>query len=332
MAKVLVTGGAGYIGSLVTEELLARGHEVRVFDSLYWGKQGIEAIEDRIELYQGDCRNSRDIIYALEGIDAVIHLAGIVGEFACSNNPKAHFSINVESTRTIVNCCTDPEMDLVRDFFYASSCSVYGNVRGLYDEVTEGTPANPLSPYAHAKLRSEKIILDKGNEIDHFHPTVLRLTTAFGWSSRPRLDLVTNLFVYSAWKDRKISIYGDGTQFRSLVHVRDIAEAFVDMLEAPRFKRDCKIFHLGEESNNKTISEIAATVKSFLPDTEIEFSETQATDARDYRINCQKLKNIIGWEARYSVEDGVKELLEKFQKRNLDWESGQYRNSSFEYV
>jgi len=330
--RVLVTGGAGYIGCCVVEELLRRGHTPVVFDTFYWGKESLEPFLDQIEIIEGDCRNSRDIIYALEGVDAIIHLAGIVGEFACSSNHKAHFSINVESTRTIVNCCTDPELDLVRDFLFASSCSVYGNVRGLYDEVREETPINPISPYAHAKLRSEEILLEKGKEISHFHPTILRLTTAFGWSYRPRLDLVTNLFVYKAWKDREITIYGDGLQYRSLIHVRDVATAFVDTLEAPRFMREGKIFHLGEESNNMTVREIAEIVKSKLPKTEINFLKGQDTDRRDYRINCQKLKNVIGWKAKHTVEGGIGELIEKLKTLDWDWDAEKYRNSSYDYV
>ena len=330
--RVLVTGGAGYIGSFVVEELLKKQHDTVVFDTYYWGKESLEPFLDRIEIIEGDCRNSKDIIYALEGVDAVIHLAGIVGEFACENYHKAHFSINVESTRTLINCCTDPELDLVRDLVFASSCSVYGNVKGLYEEVTEETPTAPLSAYAHAKLRSEKIILDRSLEVPHFHPTVLRLTTVFGWSSRPRIDLVTNLFTYNAWKKGKITIYGGGQQYRSLIHVRDVARAFVETVEAPRYTRSGKIFHVGEKSNNKTIQEIAETVKRILPETEIEYIQDKPTDSRDYRINCQKISNIIGWKARYSVEDGINDLLEKFRELDWDWEDGKYRNSSFQYV
>jgi nucleoside-diphosphate-sugar epimerase len=330
--RVLVTGGAGYIGSCVVEELLNRGHDPVVFDTYYWGRESIDPFGDRVQLIEGDCRNSRDVIYALDGIDAIIHLAGIVGAQACNKNPKAHFSINVESTRTLVNCCTDPELDLVRDFLFASSCSVYGNVRGLYEEVTEETPVNPLSAYAHAKLRSEEIILEKGHAMAHFHPTVLRLTTVFGWARRPRLDLVTNLFAYKAWKNKEITIYGDGEQYRSLIHVHDIAAAFLDTLEAPRFMRDSKIFHLGEESNNKTVKEIANIVKSQLPETEVKYLPGQDTDRRDYRINCQKLKNVIGWQARYSVEDGIAELIDKFNTLDWDWDSEKYRNSTYDYI
>ena len=100
----------------------------------------MDPFADRIDIIEGDCRNSKDIIYALERVDAIIHLGGIVGEFACGANHRAHFSINLESTRTLINCCTDPELDLVRDFIFASSCSVYGNVKGLYVNVTEETP------------------------------------------------------------------------------------------------------------------------------------------------------------------------------------------------
>lgn len=330
--RVLVTGGAGYIGCLTVEQLLKNGHKPVVFDLFNWGKEFIAPFEDKIELIEGDCRNSRDIIYALEGIDAIIHLAGIVGEFACQSNHKAHFSINVESTRTLINCCTDPELELVRDFVYASSCSVYGNVKGLYREVTEDTPVAPLSDYAHAKLRSEKIILDKGKAIAHFHPTILRLTTVFGWSHRPRLDLVTNLFAYKAWKEGKMTIFGDGMQYRSLIHVQDIARALVQTLEAPRFMRDGKIFHLGEETNNCTVKEIAQAVQRRIPTAQICMNDAKTSDRRDYKINCQKLKNIIGWKALYSVEDGINEMVDKFESLDMDWESWQFRNNHFKYV
>lgn len=330
--NILVTGGAGYIGCCVVEEILKRGHQPVVFDTFYWGNDTLSHCKDSVQFIEGDCRNSKDVIYALQGIDSIIHLAGIVGAAACNKNPRAHFSVNVESTRTLVNCCTDPDMELVRDFIYASSCSVYGNVKGLYEEVTEETPPNPLTAYANAKLRSEDIILEKGTEISHFHPTVFRLTTVFGWSSRPRLDLVTNLFAYKALKDKELTIHGDGSQYRSLIHVRDIATALVEMLEAPRFLRDGKIFHLGEETNNKTVREIAELVQKKLPQTRINFLEGHDTDRRDYRINCQKLKNTIGWQAKYSVEDGIEELIEKLQTLDFDWESDKFRNNTYDYI
>jgi nucleoside-diphosphate-sugar epimerase len=208
---------------------------------------------------------------------------------------------------------------------------VYGNVHGLYDEVTEQTPTAPLSSYAQAKLRSEQIFLQRAEEVPHFHPTILRLTTVFGWSPRPRLDLVTNLFTYQAWKNKRLTVYGDGLQYRSLIHVRDIASALVQTLEKPRFMRSGRVFHVGEESNNKTVREIAELIQANVPGTEIDFVEGRPTDRRDYRINCSKLRNAIGWEAEYSVEDGVAELLDKLDNLGWDWESPQYYNSSYDY-
>lgn len=329
--RVLITGGAGYIGSLVVEELLKADLKPVVMDSFYWGRESIEKYSDRIEIIEGDCRSSKDVIYALDGVDTVVHLAGIVGEPACKINYKAHYTINIECTRTLLNCCTDPNLPLIRDFVYLSSCSVYGNVKGLYEEVNELTPTGPLSLYADAKLQSENIIMERMRTVQHFAPTILRLTTVFGWSLRPRLDLVTNLFAYRAWKEGKISIFGDGSQYRSLIHVRDVAKAIVATIKAPLFSRKGKIYHVGEEENNKTVREIADIVRSLKPDTEIELKPGEATDRRDYKINCNRFKNNIGWKAQYSVEDGIKELLEKFETKKIDWESNDYRNNCFNY-
>jgi nucleoside-diphosphate-sugar epimerase len=330
--NVLVTGGSGYIGNNVVEELLKRNHSPVVFDMNYWGTDALEPFKDKIKIIEGDCRNSKDVIYALDGIDAVIHLAGIVGEAACLQNPKAHFSINVESTRTLINCCTDPALELTRDFIFASTCSVYGNVAGIHSEVKEETPLNPLSDYAHAKIRSENIILQRSREIPHFHPTILRFTTLFGWSRRPRLDLVTNLFAFNAWKNKKITVFGDGMQYRSLIHVKDVARACVDILESPRFMRDSIIFHVGEEKNNKRVKEIAEIVQSIVPGTEIEFLSLKESDRRDYSINCKKIKNTIGWNAQWTIENGIKELVNKFGTEECNWDDDKYRNSAFKYI
>ena len=129
-----------------------------------------------------------------------------------------------------------------------------------------------------------------------------------------------------------MTIFGDGQQYRSLIHVRDIARAMVQTLDAPRFMRDGKIFHVGEETNNKTVKEIAEIVLERLPDAQLEMNEGQPSDRRDYKINCQKLKNTIGWVAEYSVEDGINELIEKFESMDMDWDSWKYRNNNFKYV
>lgn len=329
--RVLVTGGAGYIGSLVVRELLESDYRPVVLDSLYWGDRALGEVADRIEFINGDCRSSKDLIYALEGVDAVIHLAGIVGEPACKINPKAHHTINIESTKTLIDLCTDPNLDLIRDFIFVSSCSVYGNVKGLHDVVTEQTPTSPLSLYAAAKLDSERIIMERAALVPHFRPTILRLTTVFGYSPRPRLDLVTNLFAYRAIKEGRITIFGDGMQYRSLIHVADVANAVVETLKAPAFARAGQTFHVGEEENNKTVRRIAEIVKEIEPAVELEFKAGQPTDRRDYRISCQKIKNVIGWQARRSVEDGVREMIDRLRNDGRDWESPLYRNNLYDY-
>jgi nucleoside-diphosphate-sugar epimerase len=329
--KVLVTGGAGYIGTAVVAELLSRDHGVRIVDVLNWGRGPLEDLEGEVEIRRVDIRNSRDVIYALEGIDAVVHLAGIVGEAACNENHKANFSVNIEGTRTLLNCCTDPEVDLVRDFIYISSCSVYGNVHGLFDIVTEDAPLSPLTSYAYGKVRSEEIVLQRAATVPHFHPTVLRLTTLFGWAPRLRLDLVTNLFTYKAWRHGVVTVHGDGCQYRSLIHVRDVAAAIADTLEAPRFMRSGKVFHVGDESNNMTVNEIAARVCRGLPSSKVVREEAISADRRDYRISCQRIVNNIGWRAHWTVDEGIRELMEKFDTQDCDWDDGRFRNSEFKY-
>ncbi|MCG8493444.1 MAG: NAD(P)-dependent oxidoreductase [Sneathiellales bacterium] len=331
MKKILVTGGGGYIGSSVVDILIERGFHPVVFDTFFWGKEGIAFQDNKITVIEGDVRNSRDLIYALQETEGVIHLAGIVGAPACDKNPLAHYTTNVESTHTLVNCMTDPEIGLVRDLIFCSSCSVYGNVNGLFDKVDEGSQTMPLSSYADGKLRAESIIMEKAKQVPHFSPTILRLTTIFGWSLRPRLDLVTNLFVYKALKDKKITIHGDGMQYRSLIHVRDVARALVDALQAPRYVRDRQIFHVGEETNNVTVRDLAELVKKYLPETEIEYQQVEDSDRRDYRITCQKIKNRLNWQAEYSVEQGIQELIEKLQSGTIDLEGPQYRNNNFDY-
>ena len=330
--RVLVTGGAGYIGSLVVEELVNRGHHPVVLDTLYWGDDSLRTLKNDITLVVGDCRSSKDVIYALEGAEAVIHLAGLVGEPACKINYKAHHTINVGSTRNVVQCCTDRNLELISNFVFLSSCSVYGNVKGLYEEVTEETPTSPLSWYADGKLQSEEIILRKADEVAHFRPLILRLTTIFGWSLRPRLDLVSNMFAYRALKEGKLTIWGDGLQYRSLIHAKDVAMAAVLALESSNFKRHHRIFHVGEETNNKTINEIASIVQSFLPETEIEHRQGQSTDRRDYRINCQRFKNVFNWNASFSVSDGIREVIDNIKESDLDWDSYKYVNDRFDYI
>jgi nucleoside-diphosphate-sugar epimerase len=330
MKRVLVTGGAGYIGSCVVEKLLEVGHHPVVLDTFYWGRDALTPHEDRLTLIQGDVRSSRDLIYALQDVEAVIHLAGIVGQPACGKNPLAHFTTNIESTTTLVNCMVDTG-NVVRDLIFCSSCSVYGNVHGMFDEVLEDTPTMPLSEYADAKLKSEHIIMRKAAEVAHFSPTILRLTTIFGWSPRLRVDLVTNMLAYKAVTEGRLTIFGGGEQYRSLIHVRDVANALVAALDAPRYLRDRQLFHVGIETNNVTMKDLAHTVGKYVPDLTVVIDESSDTDRRDYRINCRKIENALGWKAQFSVDAGIEELVANFRDSDSDFSDPRYWNNLYDY-
>lgn len=282
--RVLLTGGGGYIGSCVVEQLIARSHEVRVLDNFLWGRESLEKVEEKIEIIDADIRDLRVLCKALHGVDAVVHLAGIVGEAACRDNPIAHYTTNIAAAEALVNCMMAPELFTVRDLIYVSSCSVYGNIAELCEEVHETTPPAPLSAYAYGKLCAENIIRKKARQHPLFHPTILRLTTLFGWSPRPRLDLVTNMFCYQVARGDSVTVNGDGTQFRSLVHIRDVAQAISVVLEAPRFIRDRRILHVGDERNNRTIKQIAETAVQYVPGSKVVMQPNITTDRRDYRV------------------------------------------------
>jgi len=328
--SVLVTGGAGFIGSMTTSMLLEAGAHVRVLDSFLFGSDHMPQ-HDNLDLIQGDVRNTSDVYAAMDGVDAVVHLAGIVGEPACKINDQTSLTTNIISNLNVLECMTSKYSNLCSRLVYVSSCSVYGNVAGMYDQVDERTPPMPLSEYAAAKLEAERMIFDYAARDPRFIPTIVRLTTIFGWSLRPRTDLVTNMFALRGMRGEPIKIFGGGNQFRSLIHVSDVAGAVMAVLGAPLYATDRQIFHIGEETNNVTVKEIAEIVKDVLPDTQIEMVPGQLTDRRDYKIDCTKIKNALNWKAKYSVRDGVVDFVENARKSNLDLTSDRYRNDTYAY-
>jgi len=329
--RVLVTGGAGYIGNYVVEELLENGHDVRVLDNFLFGDDALDPFRDhdRLEVRDGDIRHIEDLSYAMEDREAVVHMAGIVGDPACSVNEQATQAVNIEATKTLVEVC---KLHDIERLVFASTCSVYGASELM--ELNEGSFLNPLSLYAESKIESEEIIFHEthgGFTDNDITATHLRLGTIFGWSRRMRFDLVVNLLTAKAVLEGDIPVYG-GEQYRPLIHVHDAARAFVEVLEAPEETVDHQIFNVGDNDLNYQIKEVGRIVENNVSGAEVRFVEHKE-DERTYRVSFDKINYILGWQAKKSIEDGVREIKDWIQEEGVtDYERDAFRNSDYPYM
>lgn len=317
--KVLVAGGAGYIGSLVIAKLLSRGCSVRVLDNLIYGSEAIAPLllHPGLEFIRGDCRNIQDVVGAMRGVRDVIHLAAIVGDPACAQDDENAFQINFAATRMMLEVAKG---NGIQRFIFASSCSVYGESDDLMDEKSETVP---ISLYAETKLQSESVLLEATSK--DFHPTILRFATVFGLAPRPRFDLVVNLLTAKAISDGVITIY-NGTQWRPFIHVRDVAESIVQTLEAPVEAVSGEIFNVGDDRLNFTLTQVAEKIKALIPHTRIEHVEN--SDRRNYRVSFDKFRDCVGFRPQFSIEDGIAEIQRAFAKGEI----ADYRHPSYSNV
>lgn len=326
-----MTGGAGYIGNYVVEEILENGHKVRVLDSMLWGDDALEPISDseRLEVREGDIRHIEDLSYAMEDCDAVIHMAGIVGDPACGVNEQATQAVNVEATKSLVEVC---KLHDIQRLVFASTCSVYGASELM--ELNEGSYLNPLSLYAESKIDSEEIILHETHDMfsdNEISPTILRLGTIFGWSRRMRFDLVVNLLTAKAVLEDDIPVYG-GEQYRPLVHVHDAARAFAEVLEADEEEVNHQIFNVGDNDLNYQIKDVGRIVEENVEGAEVRFVEHKE-DERTYRVSFDKINHILGWETEYDISDGVRETKEWMAEDGItDYERDEFKNSDYPYM
>jgi nucleoside-diphosphate-sugar epimerase/predicted transcriptional regulator len=321
--RVLVVGGAGYLGGILCKQLLDHGYAVRVLDNFMYGDDGIAPIQNRpaFEFINGDIRDIRIVVKAIKEVDAVIHLAAIVGDAASALDPKETIEINYLSSKMLAEVCKQSQ---INRFIFASTCSVYGaNEPGKM--LNENSKLNPVSLYAEMKLNSEKGILSL--EDDNFSPTILRMGTLFGVSPRMRFDLVINVLTGKAIMEGKYSVFG-GKQWRAFCHVKDAAKAYVDCLEAPIEAVKGQIFNVTPE--NSTINDIGKLIKKMIPNTKMIVDKTQV-DQRDYCVSDKKIRAKIRYKHKYTISDGIKEIKSAIltDKKYTDYQSAKYYNHTY---
>lgn len=317
---VLVVGGAGYIGSILSRQLLDAGYRVRVLDLELFGTQSLADVLEhpRLEVMKGDFRNIEDAARALRGMDAVCHLAAIVGDPACALDRETTIAVNYAAAKMMAQLA---KANGVTKFVFASTCSVYGDSE---DIMSEDSPLNPVSLYATTKIDAERALLDTADA--DFQPTILRFATAYGWSHRPRFDLVANLFSAQAVTDKKIRVF-NGEQWRPFVHTRDIARACVLTLEAPLAKVGSQIFNVGDESQNYTLAQLGQIVARSCPGIEVE-EIRNGDDPRNYRVNFSKIRRALGFRASIDLVEGVQEMVDAVIGGHVpNWRDPIYSNS-----
>jgi len=307
-STILITGGAGYIGSVLAEELLEKGYKVVVFDKLLFGSAPIERLmsNPNFRLVKGDILEEKPLQETLLGVDAVVHLAAIVGEAACTSKKETAIKTNYLATVRLARLC---KFYRIKRFVYASTCSAYGQVEEG-DIMEEKSFAKPVDFYGETKIYAEREIAKLVD--DNFNPTILRFSTVYGLSPRMRFDLVVNTFVKNAVKDKEILIF-KGNQWRPLIHVRDVARAVIKVIDSPLSKSGRQIFNVGDDRENYTIFQLGDIIKKHLPQTEIKIVDS-AGDSRSYKVSFAKIKKVLGFETELSVEDGVLEIKKAFEK------------------
>ena len=304
----MVTGGGGYVGSLLVPKLLADGHEVSVLDLFIYGTDIFNdyIFDPCLRLIKGDLRNPKDVEKALRGCDTVIHLACISNDPSFELNPDLGKSINYDCFLPLINAS---KMAGVSQFIYASSSSVYG----IKDDenVTEELSLEPLTDYSKFKAMCEDVLL--AHQEEGFVTTILRPATVCGYAPRQRLDVIVNILTNNAYNKRLMTVIG-GSQKRPNIAVKDMVRAYRHILSSPVEKIKGKIYNVGFE--NHTVNDLAQLVKKQVG-SDVSITTTPTNDLRSYHISSKKITEELGFVNKFTIEDAVSDLTYAMEKKFL---------------
>jgi nucleoside-diphosphate-sugar epimerase len=302
--KSLVTGGAGYIGSTLVPMLLANGHHVRVLDALMFGGDSLLGVwsHPEFEFVRGDVTDSSVRRAALDGMEAVVHLAAIVGDPACSRQPDLARKVNLESSLALIE---EAQSAGVGRFTFASTCSNYGRMKDPTRYIDENSELSPVSLYAETKVAVEKALLATRSRAN-WSPTPMRFATIFGVSPRMRFDLTVNEFTMEMLTKKNLKVFGE--QFwRPYVHARDAARAIELVLTSPAEKVAGSVFNVGATDQNFQKKQLVEMISPYAPDAVVEYVHKQE-DPRDYRVSFSRISEQLGFKITRTVSQGIEEV------------------------
>lgn len=321
--NILVTGGAGYVGSTLVPLLLGEGHQVRVLDSLLHGGESLLGVwcHPNFEFIRGDICDRALVRTALSNMQAVVHLAAVVGDPACSRQPDLARAVNLEASLALIE---DGRRTGVGRFLFASTCSNYGKMKNPESYVDEESELSPVSLYAETKVAIENALLQSGSG-PGWCPTPLRFATIFGVSPRMRFDLTVNEFTMELLTKKRLVVFGE--QFwRPYVHVRDAARAIQLVLGSPVAKVGSCVFNVGATGQNFQKQQLVELIRPHVPDAVIEFVH-KTEDPRDYRVSFARITERLGFQITRTVAQGVEEVVRLVRGGLIKYFSdGKYRN------
>lgn len=310
--KILVTGGAGYLGSILVPMLLEKNYRVHVMDTFYFGKNPIEShlSNPNLKVTEMDIAHHENIPDLFDGVDAVIHLSGLSNDPSGDLDPNLTIQTNFLATMSLARRA---KAEGIKRFIFISSCSVYGASGAKF--LDEQSDVGPVTLYALSKLQCENALFPMADS--KFSVTALRFATLFGYSPRMRFDLAVNVMAKRALQGKSIILNGDGTQYRPFLHVKDASRAVITVLEEDSNIVNKQVFNVGNSDLNFVIKDLVPLIANHFKDSKIEKID-QNKDNRSYRVSFKKFEKICSFKCLYDIKHGLKEIEEAVNSRKLE--------------